>query len=547
MDHQVLEAKYKSVLKKVRLVNEPMPQELNSPLEIPPLSRDPYEIPLSTEPPVFKETFKVTHERPQAVGFWPTRMVKNEEINLLKNVNNLREKIPVIPHEPLQRKPIPIPKSILPQFTELITERIRTGLYEKYTSSYTSPISCVSKSNGKLRIVHDLQELHKFTIKDSGLSPQIEEFVDAFAGRAFYGLGAIMAGYDERELDVITRPLTTFETPFGRIQLTRLPQGATNSVAVYQAQMTWILQEEIPESVVIFIDDGGIKGLRSLYNQETLPENPSIRRFIWEYSITLERILFMIEEAGLTISESKFSFCVPALDIEIRGFLALCAYVRIFIENFSQVASPIRRLTREDADWDWDQKCEEAFHKLRRIVGEEITLKKLNYDKGAGRIKIAVDSSYISAGEVLTQEDKEGKDRPVLYESIKFSKLESKYSQPKLELCGVARIFKKLQKIIWGQHLELKVESKSLIEMINTPFLPHAPMRRWVAFIKLFSFDLVHKPGKNFTITDGISRRPKNSEYEDEYAPEFDEEENWIKPHPGFRAKNVNSLTFSGK
>ncbi|MBW0533664.1 hypothetical protein O181_073379 [Austropuccinia psidii MF-1] len=228
------------------------------------------------------------------------------------------------------------------------------------------------------------------------------------------------------------------------------------------------------------------------------------------------------------------------------GFQGLCAYVRMFIENFSQVASPLRRLTREDVDWDWDQKCEESFHKLRRIVGEEITLKKLDYDKGAGKIRLAVYSSYIAAGAVLTHEDKEGKDRPVLYESITFSKLESKYSQPKLELCGVARILKKLQTILWGQHFELQVDAKALIEMINTPCLPNAPMTRWVAFIQLFSFDLVHKPGKTFTMPDGLSRRPKNSEEEDEDAPEFDEEEDWIKPHPGFGAKNVNSLHFSG-
>ncbi|MBW0539004.1 hypothetical protein O181_078719 [Austropuccinia psidii MF-1] len=82
--------------------------------------------------------------------------------------------------------------------------------------------------------------------------------------------------------------------------------------------------------------------------------------------------------------------------------------------------------------------------------------------------------------------------------------------------------------------------------MINTPCLPNAPMTRWVAFIQLFSFDLVHKPGKTFTMPDGLSRRPKNSEEEDEDAPEFDEEEDWIKPHPGFGAKNVNSLNFSG-
>ncbi|MBW0519062.1 hypothetical protein O181_058777 [Austropuccinia psidii MF-1] len=90
-----------------------------------------------------------------------------------------------------------------------------------------------------------------------------------------------MGGHDEMELDVTTGSLTTFETPLGRMKLTRVPQGATNSVAVYQAQMTWILQEEIPESVGLSIYDGGKKGPRSFYNQETLPENPSMRRFIW--------------------------------------------------------------------------------------------------------------------------------------------------------------------------------------------------------------------------------------------------------------------------
>ncbi|MBW0509135.1 hypothetical protein O181_048850 [Austropuccinia psidii MF-1] len=201
---------------------------------------------------------------------------------------------------------------MLPQFTELIGERLRTGLYEKSTSSYISPIFCVAKSNEKLRVVHDLQELNKVTIKDAGLSPHIEEFVDAFAGRACYGLGDIMGGYDEIELDVTTRPLTTYETPLGRMQLTRLPQGASSSIPIPNYLDT---QEGIPESVGIFIDDGGIKGPRSLYSQKTLPENPSIRAFIWEYDITLERILFGIKDTGLTISGSRFACCVPALDI----------------------------------------------------------------------------------------------------------------------------------------------------------------------------------------------------------------------------------------
>ncbi|MBW0583999.1 hypothetical protein O181_123714 [Austropuccinia psidii MF-1] len=260
-----------------------MPQDLNTALERPELSRDPYEKSLSPNTPLFIETLKVTEERISMINFGPSGWLSEEETNLLKNAILLREKaiafcqeergvlkhsygkpykIPVISHKPWQNKPIPIPKSILPQFIELVRERIRTGLYEQSTSSYNSPLFCVVKPKGKLRIVHDLQDLNKVTIKDAGLPPNVDEFVGSFSQRACYGLGDIMGGYDERELYIDTRPLTTFETPLGRVQLTRLPQGATNSVAFYKAQMTWILQEEIPEHLGIFIDDGWIKGPR---------------------------------------------------------------------------------------------------------------------------------------------------------------------------------------------------------------------------------------------------------------------------------------------
>jgi hypothetical protein len=105
-----------------------------------------------------------------------------------------------------------------------------------------------------------LQEIKKVTIKDAGLPPATEEFVEVFAGRVCYGLGKIMGGYNELELERESWPLTTFDTPLGRFQLTLLPQGATNLLAVYQAQMMWILQDEIPDNVGVFIDEAGIKG-----------------------------------------------------------------------------------------------------------------------------------------------------------------------------------------------------------------------------------------------------------------------------------------------
>ncbi|MBW0460948.1 hypothetical protein O181_000663 [Austropuccinia psidii MF-1] len=165
------------------------------------------------------------------INFGPSGWLSEEEKNVLKNFILLREKaiafceergvlkysygkpykIPVIPHEPWQKKPIPIPKSILPQFLELFREIINTLLYEKSISSYNNPIFCVEKPQVKLRIVHDLQELNKFTTKEAGLPPNVDAFLGSFSGRACHGLGDIMGGYDESELYITKIPLTTFE------------------------------------------------------------------------------------------------------------------------------------------------------------------------------------------------------------------------------------------------------------------------------------------------------------------------------------------------
>ncbi|MBW0582529.1 hypothetical protein O181_122244 [Austropuccinia psidii MF-1] len=143
MEAQSNAAKYKSVLKKLRPVNEAMPQDLNPPLERPELSRDLYETPLSPNPPLFIETLKVTEERMSMINLGPSGWLSEEETNLLKKIILLTEKAieffeeergilkhsygkpyktPVISHEPWQKKPKPIPKSILPQFIELVRE-----------------------------------------------------------------------------------------------------------------------------------------------------------------------------------------------------------------------------------------------------------------------------------------------------------------------------------------------------------------------------------------------------------------------------------------
>ena len=59
--------------------------------------------------------------------------------------------------------------------------------------------------------------------------------------------------------------------------------------------------------------------------------------------------------------EAMMSWERPKSVFEIRSFLGLAGYYGRFIEDFSRLATPMIRLTRKEVNFDWDDRCEEAF------------------------------------------------------------------------------------------------------------------------------------------------------------------------------------------
>ena len=65
----------------------------------------------------------------------------------------------------------------------------------------------------------------------------------------------------------------------------------------------------------------------------------------------------------------------PKSVFEICSFLGLAGYYRRFIEDFSRIAAPMTRLTREEVKFEWDDRCEEAFQELkRRLTSDPILI-----------------------------------------------------------------------------------------------------------------------------------------------------------------------------
>jgi hypothetical protein len=556
---------YKRVDKKIKPVSASYPEDCFVHRCIP---EDPLQTMtrLSFHPPEFFPTKKITTERMQILNVNSTGFLSKEEEKLFKHIMVLNEEaiafedsergtfkdsyfspyiIPTVPHIPWEHTNRPVPAGIREKVMEVLRLKIEAGVYEQSNSSYRSRWFVVLKKNGKLRIVHDLQPLNGITIRDAGMLPIVDDFVDSFAGRQCYTVLDLFWGFDARKIHPRSRGLTAFSTPLGLLQITSLPTGFTNSPAEFQKCMSIILQDEIPNIANIFIDDLPIKGPETQYldqlgNPEVLQENPGIRRFIWEHAQDLHRIMHRVKCAGATFAANKTQVCLPEVLIigqtcnsqgrspdtakvdkilnwpplttpkEVRQFLGLCGTVRIWIPNYSGIIRPLTELYRQNTIFIWDERRQDAFETIKKLIASAPALRPLDY-KSDNPIVLSVDSSKEAAGMILSQLADDGKTKhPARYGSLPMNEVESRYSQPKLELYGLYRALRHWRLYIIGvKNLIVEVDAKYIKGMLNEPDLqPNATINRWIQGIKLFTFKLIHVPADKHRGPDALSRRP---------------------------------------
>ena len=571
--------KYKKVADRIKPIPTTLPEDFR-------IIRNEHPAPLRnlpalpTSPPPFTPGSRFTQERKDALDIDPIGFLTPDEKALgYWLITNQEEAfawdesekgaldydyfapvlIPTIEHIPWVLKNIPIPPGIFKDVVKIIKDKIATGVYEPSNSSYCSRWFCVVKKDKKsLRLVHDLQPLNAVTTRDPSVPYPTEHIAESFGARACFTTLDLFVAFDQRKLDIRSRDLTTFQTPFGAFRLTSIPMGYTNSQQIMHADITFILKDEIPDNTFPYVDDIPVKGPTSRYELpdgsfETIPENPNIRRFIWEHFNDVNRILQRIKAYGGTVSGKKVVLGAPEAIIlghtcnysgriadterirvltdwpplenihQTRAFLGTAGVLRHFIPDFARIASPLTKLLRKDAPFDFNEEAQSAMNRLKDAIVNSGAIRPIDYQSDFP-VYLCVDSSNIGYGAVIFQDDEHGVRHPCRFMSGTWNDRERNYSQPKIELFGLFRALYEARIYLIGlKNLTVEVDAKYIKGMINNPDLqPNATINRWIAGILLFSFKLVHVPATKHTAPDGLSRRdpqpddpPRDEEYED--------------------------------
>ncbi|KAJ8454616.1 hypothetical protein ONZ45_g19236 [Pleurotus djamor] len=426
---------YKKVANRVKPVATTLPSSFRI------VRRSPPDIladlkPLPTHPPDFTPGIRYTQERYDAQNIDPAGWLWPEEIKLAHFIIRDKEMafawdesekgmfssewfdpvvIPTIEHVPWALRNIPIPPGIYDKVVSIIKEKIATGVYEDSSSSYRSRWFCVPKKDGKsLRLVHDLQPLNAVTIKDAAVPPRMETFAEDFGGRACYAILDALVAYDQRPMDEVSRDMTTFQTPFGAKRLTRLPMGYTNALQIMQGDVAFIFQDEIPHVTNPFVDDCPAKGPTTRYElpdgtYETIPENPGIRRFVFEHLTNVYRLIHRMGKFGGTFSGRKVELCIPRALIvghmctyagrepdeskvqkikdwpvckdvtDVRSFLGTLGVMRHFIKDFALHARPLVDLTKKDAAFIFGDEQIQAMNTLKQLAITSPALRAIDH------------------------------------------------------------------------------------------------------------------------------------------------------------------------
>ncbi|WMV45323.1 hypothetical protein MTR67_038708, partial [Solanum verrucosum] len=158
----------------------------------------------------------------------------------------------------------------------------------------------------------------------------------------------------------------------------------------------------------------------------------------------------------------------PLTPSDIRSFLGLAGYYRRFVNGFSSIASSMTKLTQKKAKFEW---TDEGF-------------------------VVYCDASRVGLGCVLMQNGK-----VIAYASRQLKVHEKNYPTHDLELAAVVFALKIWRHYLYGVHVDVFTDNKSLQYVFTQKDL-NLRQRKWLEFLKDYDMSVHYHPGKANVVAD---------------------------------------------
>ena len=244
-----------------------------------------------------------------------------------------------------------------------------------------------------------------------------------------------MQAYLQLPIDEASKPFLTINTHKGLYTYNRLPFGVASAPAIFQRMMDTVLQGIT--GVSCYIDDILVTSADEESHLRVLEEvfkrlkEHGFRLKLEKCEFLLSRIEFLghiISKEGIQPMPSKVEAIVhapvPKHVQQLRSFLGLANYYRMFIPNLSTILQPLNSLLQTKKKWDWSADCDKAFRETKQQI---ISAKVLTHYDPKKPITLATDASAYGIGAVISHTFPDGSEHPIAFGSRSLSSSEYNY------------------------------------------------------------------------------------------------------------------------
>lgn len=427
-------------------------------------------------------------------------------------------------------------KEQLDTLKAIIDEQLAKGFIRPSTSSASSPVFFVkdkaSSSRGveQLRLVVDYRALNSHIEMDEYPIPLIRTVMERLPKAKYFTKFDVRAGFNNIRIKPGDEWKTAFKTMFGLYEYTVMPFGLATAPSVFQRFINHVLGPYLDVFCFAYLDDiiifsnskeehmEHVDKVLSALAKNDLHLKPS--KCVW---ITQE-VSFLgftaVAGKGIRMSDDKLQalreWKRPTSVKEVRMFLGTVNFYHDFIPHYSDLVSPLTDLTKKNVQFRWGDTEENAWLRLMGLLRNDVFLAPFD---PSYRTILETDASDVAYAGVISQEQPNGKIKPVLMYSHKFQDSEKRWTVAEKELFAIIFGLKRYPHYLHGKFpVQVYSDHRNLSRFMTATKLT-GRLGRWYDDITRLGIDfqIQYRPGEDNVVADALSRYGLDSDDSPKY------------------------------